>query len=174
MISTSSCREGSAATDPCSPAAAARASDRSTSGTARTLNATPISQCRKRRFATLPRSGSAHRPRILRAPRPGRTRTAPARPGLPPRPRRFASSARCGRGAPLDHRQNYPPLERPARQLAPRRVHRLEERGPSAPRARPPRRRRRGRRLPGGAPGRRAASHPSPWSLNHPRLPCPK
>ena len=31
----------------------------------------------------------------LRVPRPGRTRTAPARPGLPPRPRRIASSSRC-------------------------------------------------------------------------------
>ena len=32
------------------------------------------------------------------------------------------------RGAPLDHRQDHPPLKRPARQLAPRRVHALEER----------------------------------------------
>ena len=32
-----------------------------------------------------------------------------------------------GRGAPLDHRQDDPPLERPARQPAPRRVHALEE-----------------------------------------------
>ena len=33
-----------------------------------------------------------------------------------------------GRGAPLDHRQNEPPLERPARQPPPRRVDGLEER----------------------------------------------
>ena len=32
------------------------------------------------------------------------------------------------RGAPLDHRQHEPPLERPARQPPPRRVHALEER----------------------------------------------
>ena len=32
------------------------------------------------------------------------------------------------RGAPLDHRENHPPLHRPSRQPAPRRVHALEER----------------------------------------------
>ena len=32
------------------------------------------------------------------------------------------------RGTPLDHRQNDPPLQWPARQPAPRRVHALEER----------------------------------------------
>ena len=104
MISTSSCREGSAATDPCSPAAAARASDRSTGGTARTLNATPISQCRKRRFATHARPGG----RPVR--RRGRWRTRRFRGRERPDTPRLEASARslpgrrdrlvAGRGAP--------------------------------------------------------------------------
>ena len=79
-----------------------------------------------------------------------------------------------GRGAPLDHRQNEPPLERPARQPAPRRVHGLEER---RLRVLEPGRLDVGvedRSRPGGGPGSRAAAHPFSWSLSQFRLPCPK
>ena len=74
----------------------------------------------------------------------------------PRRPERVA--ARRGRqprsrGPPLDHRENG---------RAP----------PSAHRARPPRRRRRGPRLPGGAPGRRAACRPSRGASTTPGSPA--
>ena len=49
---------------------------------------------------------------------PGRPERVAARRGREP----------CRRGSPFDHRQHQPPIERPARQPAPRRIHALEER----------------------------------------------
>ena len=74
-------------------------------------------------------------------PRPHRSAQRAARRGRQPRsaqddprrPERVAARRGReprGRGAPLDHRQDHPALERPPRQPAPRRVHALEE-GPA-------------------------------------------
>ena len=77
-----------------------------------------------------------------------------------------------GRGPPLDHRQDDPPLERQARQPPPPPRLCSGRTPPSAPRSHPPRRRRRGPRPPGGGPGRRAASRPSRGASTSPGSPA--
>ena len=95
---------------------------------------------------------------------------------IPRRPERVA--ARRGRqprrrGPPLDHRQHEPPIERAARHPPRRRVDGLEERRLRLLES---------RRLDVGVEGRRrpvvgrhvVALPAFSWSLNQPRLPCPK
>ena len=76
-------------------------------------------------------------PRILRVPRPGRTRTAPARPGLPPRPRRSPPAPGAPPGPPARRRPPRPGSARGAgaRRHSPRPASGPPRRGAPAPRS---------------------------------------
>ena len=113
--------------------------------------AAAVEGCCRRPLMVGPRNGSCGHParRVCShrlaigggAPPPLRSRYARSRrPRVPPfdryaviprRPERVAARRGRepgGRSTPLDHRQDDPPIERPARQLPPRRGHALEER----------------------------------------------
>ena len=112
---------------------------------------------RGRLLPAVPGSGSAHRPKDSAGPRPGRTRTAPARPGLPPRPRRSPPAPGAPPGPPA---RRQPPRPGSARGPGSRRRSPRPASGP--PRRGAPAARSSGR--PARGPRRRKARIMTSWS----------